>query len=295
VGLASPNPDGTIGFGLHIVTAPGGRSVHVDARIDLASMGGPWTDSAGNGGTLVLNGAAAGSARPAPLAGPAWGTTVSAPSVAAGTGLVLRTASAGLLEPPPALVVESTPPTGVTLTGASGVAANVTRGVAVAGYSAFGTGVIGASAGDTPGTAGVMAVGAGRAFALTAISNNNLPAINASGGSTSAIFAEAGSNASALELFNGGITLSGTTRPAFVHTTAAGTITGSRSVIDHPLLNNRPTAIATVNYLYTGSVGFLAGGVALFYDTSVGRWSVMRSDGSTMPAGARFNVIVFNQ
>lgn len=66
VGLATPNPDGTIGFGLNIVTAPGGRNVHVDARISLATLGGPWTDSAGNSGTFVLNGAAAGAARPAP-------------------------------------------------------------------------------------------------------------------------------------------------------------------------------------------------------------------------------------
>lgn len=66
VGLATPNPDGTIGFGLNIVTVPGGRNVHVDARIDLGTLGGPWSDSAGNTGTFVLGGAAAGSARPAP-------------------------------------------------------------------------------------------------------------------------------------------------------------------------------------------------------------------------------------
>ncbi len=36
VGLATPNPDGTIGFGLNIVTVPGGRGVQVDARITMA-------------------------------------------------------------------------------------------------------------------------------------------------------------------------------------------------------------------------------------------------------------------
>ncbi len=66
VGLATPNPDGSIGLGLAIVTAPGGRPVHVDARIALASLGGPWSDSAGNSGTFVFNGTAAGSPRPAP-------------------------------------------------------------------------------------------------------------------------------------------------------------------------------------------------------------------------------------
>jgi len=295
VGLATPNPDGTIGFGFHIATSPGGKTVSVEARVSLATIGGPWTDSAGNGGTLVLNGSAAGGARPAPAAGPAWGTTIAAPSTAAGTGLVLRTASAGFLEPPPAVMVESTPPTGVALTGATGLAANVTRGAAVAGYSADDIGVMGASGGESPGGAGVMAVGAGRAFALWAISNNALPAINASGGTTAAVFAEAGTDGSAVQLFNGGITVSGTTRPAFVHTATDANTVGSRTVIDHPLLNNRFNAITTANYLYTSSIGFLAGGVTLFYDSTAGRWSLMRSDGSAMPAGARFNVIVFNQ
>ena len=56
VGIAVPNPDGTIGFGLTVVTVPGGRPVHIDARITLAALGGPWSDSAGNTGTLVFNG-----------------------------------------------------------------------------------------------------------------------------------------------------------------------------------------------------------------------------------------------
>jgi hypothetical protein len=66
VGIATPNPDGTIGFGLNIVTVPSGLSVHVESRVSLGTLGGPWTDSAGNSGTLVFNGAAAGAARPAP-------------------------------------------------------------------------------------------------------------------------------------------------------------------------------------------------------------------------------------
>jgi hypothetical protein len=66
VGIATPNPDGSIGFGLNIVTVPSGRSVHVESRVSLGTLGGPWTDSAGNSGTLVFNGAAAGAARPTP-------------------------------------------------------------------------------------------------------------------------------------------------------------------------------------------------------------------------------------
>ena len=67
VGVATPNPDGTIGFGLTIVTSPGGKPVHVDARISLATLSGPWNDSAGNTGTFQFGaGPASGTARPAP-------------------------------------------------------------------------------------------------------------------------------------------------------------------------------------------------------------------------------------
>src|SRR5512134_804569 len=41
-GLAFPNPDGTLGFGLTIVTTPGGTPVHVDTDIALATLGGSW-------------------------------------------------------------------------------------------------------------------------------------------------------------------------------------------------------------------------------------------------------------
>ncbi len=69
VGLGTPNPDGTIGFGLHVVTVPGGRGVQIDARITLAALGGSWTDSAGNSGTFAFNGNTGGSPRPAPSSG----------------------------------------------------------------------------------------------------------------------------------------------------------------------------------------------------------------------------------
>ena len=66
VGLATPNPDGSVGLGLNIVTVPGGRGVQVDARISLAGLSGPWTDSAGNNGTFAFSASTGGSPRPAP-------------------------------------------------------------------------------------------------------------------------------------------------------------------------------------------------------------------------------------
>ena len=71
-GTAFPNADGTIGFGLNIVTAPGGRPVHVDAEITLGTFSGTWRDSAGGAGTFVLTPGAGngGAARPLPSAFP---------------------------------------------------------------------------------------------------------------------------------------------------------------------------------------------------------------------------------
>lgn len=65
-GMAVPNPNGTIGFGLTIVTSPGGTAVHVEAAISLTSLGGTWRDSDGRTGDFVFTpgGAASGSPRP---------------------------------------------------------------------------------------------------------------------------------------------------------------------------------------------------------------------------------------
>ena len=295
VGLAMPNPDGSIGLGFHIATAPGGKTVSVESRISLATIGGPWTDSAGNTGTLVLNGAVAASARPAPATGPVWGASVIGPSAAAGTGLRMQTANAGLGTPPPALVVESAVPSGVATPSSGGIVSNISRGDAIVAYVESGNAVSAATAGGLPGSAAVFAIAQGRAFAVRALSANDLPAVSAVGGNRSAISAEGGANNSALELFDGGITVSGTARPAFVHTSAVGNLFGTRTVLDHPLLNTRSNAIVVVSRIYTTAAGFVAGGFSTLYDVATGRWSILREDGLTMPAGLRFNVIVFNQ
>jgi len=91
VGIATPNPDGSIGFGLNIVTVPSGRSVHVESRVSLGSLGGPWTDSAGNSGTLVFNGAAAGAARPAPTVSGTVLAVGSVPAAAIANGAITST------------------------------------------------------------------------------------------------------------------------------------------------------------------------------------------------------------
>lgn len=66
VGLATPNPDGTIGLGLHVVTMPSGRGLDIAARISLATLSGPWSDSAGNAGAFAFGAATGGTPRPLP-------------------------------------------------------------------------------------------------------------------------------------------------------------------------------------------------------------------------------------
>ncbi|MEP7116520.1 MAG: tail fiber domain-containing protein [Acidobacteriota bacterium] len=75
-GTATPNPDGTIGLGLNIVTVPGGRPVQVDARITLPAASGSWVDSVGSSGAFVLGGTTAGAARALPAAA---GSAIPAP------------------------------------------------------------------------------------------------------------------------------------------------------------------------------------------------------------------------
>lgn len=85
-GMAVVNPSGTVELGLAIVTSPGGAPVHVASTIDLGSLGGAWSDSLGNTGTLVFvsGGPGSGSPRP-PGAGPLPDGSVTSATIADGT------------------------------------------------------------------------------------------------------------------------------------------------------------------------------------------------------------------
>jgi hypothetical protein len=66
-GTAFPNADGTIGFGLNVVTAPGGRPLHVDAEITTGTFSGTWRDSAGATGSFAFTPGAGSGGSPRPL------------------------------------------------------------------------------------------------------------------------------------------------------------------------------------------------------------------------------------
>jgi hypothetical protein len=84
-GLAFLNANGTVGFGLNVVTAPGGVPVHIAATISLSTLSGTWSDSAGAKGPFVFTPGAGigGNARPIPVVG-----TGDITAVSAGTGLL---------------------------------------------------------------------------------------------------------------------------------------------------------------------------------------------------------------
>ena len=65
--MAFQQLDGTIGLGLTIVGSPDGSPVHIDATINVATLGGTWRDSAGHTGAFVFTpgAGAGGSPRPA--------------------------------------------------------------------------------------------------------------------------------------------------------------------------------------------------------------------------------------
>jgi len=65
-GIAVPNPDGTIQLGVTVVTAPGGRPVHITAPLDTRTFTGAWTDNGGNSGTLAFGANTGGHPRPIP-------------------------------------------------------------------------------------------------------------------------------------------------------------------------------------------------------------------------------------
>jgi hypothetical protein len=90
IGTAFQNPDGTIGFGLNIVSTPGGAPVPVNADIALSSLSGTWRDSGGRSGNFVLTPGAGIGGTPRPtssssLIPPAFGLFSDGQFVARGT------------------------------------------------------------------------------------------------------------------------------------------------------------------------------------------------------------------
>lgn len=67
IGTAYPNPDGTVGMGLNIVSVPNGQPQPVAAVLSLATLGGSWSGAGSSGSfTFTPGSGTGGSPRPAP-------------------------------------------------------------------------------------------------------------------------------------------------------------------------------------------------------------------------------------
>jgi hypothetical protein len=67
-GVAVPNLDGTIEFGLTLIDARGNTPSHLEAQMVLNTLGGTWHDDGGLSGPFVFGAAAPGAPRPAATA-----------------------------------------------------------------------------------------------------------------------------------------------------------------------------------------------------------------------------------
>lgn len=273
VGLATPNPDGTIVLGFNIVAAPSGEGVQVAAIITLATLGGTWRDSAGTAGTFTfLTGPpAAGSPRPA-VTPVTYGSALVQPAGASDRGFSVRTNS----DPGP-ITGDAAAVYGQFGTG-SGWGSPGSAGVR--GDSASGSGVVGTSSTGS-GTAGISTSG----FGVYAFTNTGTALIARSTGGTTA-----------LEINNGDITVSGTVRPAFQHTATAGNISSYITTIDHPLTNGDPDAMLFITHVYNaGAFVYEPNPTSVWYDTGISRWRIYHDNLAAMAVNTRFNVLVIKQ
>ena len=92
------------------------------------------------------------------------------------------------------------------------------------------------------------------------------------------------------------MTLTGIAQDAtFVHTVTPGNTSGDLSLIDHPLLNNNPTAQLVVSHVWNppGSSGvYNTHRTGLYYDATENKWGVYNEDANNIVNGSSYFVYV---
>lgn len=113
--------------------------------------------------------------------------------------------------------------------------------------------------------------------------------LNASG---PAIKAEAlGTSTTAVEIKNGGIKVTGASKPIFQITSSISNITGN--LVDIPLSTqaNNPTDLLVVTPVFSGT--YLNKPIGVWWNGT--NWTIFTQDSSPMPVGVTFNVMVVKQ
>jgi hypothetical protein len=247
IGMAYPKPDSTIGVGLTLVFASA-VALHVDGTINPgAGFSGSWSDSAGRAGALILTPGAgtSGPLRPvvAPVDAVTYGATVTQPLGGGDRGLsVAVTTDAGAGGDAAAVFGQFGGGTGFTAPGSAGVRGDSAEVVGVMGTTNSGWGVVGAAGANGIGVQG-----------------------SAEGPNSIGVHALHDGGGTALDIDNGAIKVSGSVRAAFKVTLPIGS---SCLVLDHPLLNNDPTAMV---FISPASFHPQSG---VYYDTPSNKWGL---------------------
>ena len=267
-GIAYPQRDGTFGIGLQIVTAPGGSPVYVTASLRPSDLGGPWRDSAGNRGDMLPSFArrTGGAPRPEPVFGALFVQPADGPD--RGLNVVVRGDTGDVSDDAAALY------------GQFGEASDFARpgNAAVRGDSEADTALLGTSASGR-GVRGIADRGVG---------------VEGHAEAGTGIRASHGRGGTALEIANGALRVSGTVRPAFVHTTEPRNTSGDTTCLDHPLTNGQPDAMVLVTHRWGGS-GANVHATGVYYESDSRRWCIFTEAGTAMPVDTTFNVLVVTQ
>lgn len=79
----------------------------------------------------------------------------------------------------------------------------------------------------------------------------------------------------------------------FSHTATVANSGGNTTYLDNPLINGDPTAIFYVTQYWLSPDGvYNPHGVGIWYNYSLQRWGIFNQDGTDMPEGAMFNVLI---
>jgi hypothetical protein len=85
---------------------------------------------------------------------------------------------------------------------------------------------------------------------------------------------------------------------AFTHKATAANTIGSATLLNHPLARGRPDAVMVVSQNYTpfgGGGNYNDHPIGVQYSTFAKTWAIFNEDGTPMPAGAAFNVLIDGQ
>lgn len=155
-GMAFFNPNGSIGIGLTIVSAPGGTPVHIEVALNPATLSGSWSDNHGNSGAFLFSPGAPASGSLRPLGSgeiPAGSITGEKLADGAVTGATIADGSIGAQDIDPGQVqqrIQTACPSGQLMTGvnqngtvvceavSSGAGGDITEVVAGTGLSGGG-------------------------------------------------------------------------------------------------------------------------------------------------------------